>query len=97
MAKTPKAPPTNPEGKTFDFTAMESQILAGIRENTNAIFASVLSMIAGGRMGYKVTPMTQMKLDPNFTKVTLTELEPDVPVAEPGAGVKEAGGDAKAV
>lgn len=67
------------EPKTFGLTKQESGILNYVKQHQDAIFAGLLSNVASGRLGYHVTPNTQMQLSGDFTTITFIELEPVEP------------------
>lgn len=67
--------PTKPEPKQYSLTAHEANMLRFVNNHQNAIFSGLLSTIAGSRLGYTVTERTQFQLSPDFSQMTLMELE----------------------
>jgi hypothetical protein len=80
MAEETKQPAA-PKAQTFNLKDAESQTLRVLQGNHQASFATVLSLLATERMGYKVTQRTQFKLNAEMTEIEISELPEDVPTA----------------
>lgn len=94
--ETPQAP-TPKDQKQFNLTASETQLLALIRNQQQAVLSIVLSYIADTRLAYHVTQRTHFELNGDMTGIKIGELEDQIPVvnAEPaadGSGVKTSEG-----
>lgn len=70
------------ETKTFGLSASETSLLQYVQQQQNAVFAALLSSIAGGRLGYRVTERTQFRLLDGMTRMEMSEPEPGVAAPE---------------
>jgi hypothetical protein len=73
--------PAAPKAQTFNLKDAETQTLQIIQQNHQRGFATILSLLATERMGYKVTERTQFKLNAEMTEIEISELPEDVPTA----------------
>lgn len=64
------------DSKTFSLDKTESSLLIYVSQQHAAVFAALLSNIAGGRLGYRVTENTQFRLLDGMTKMEMSEREP---------------------
>lgn len=73
-----------PKGKEFGLKPIESNILAGMRQQMDGITSLILSYIAVDRLAYEVKQTTQFTISPDFKTLTITEVEPpaDTPQVE---------------
>lgn len=79
---------TQPKVQTFSLKETETQTLNILQQGHQRSFAATLSLLAQERMGYKVTELTQFKLNPDFTEIEISELPEDVPTTKPNEAPK---------
>lgn len=78
--------PTGPEPKKYGLTTDETRLMGFLRQTQDQTMSVIISYIASGRLGYKLTPQTQFNIDPEFKTITINELpQPgnDVASAQP--------------
>lgn len=72
-AAQPAAPQDQLDGKQFSLSRLESELVAMVHRNHQAIFAALLSHIAQSRFAYPVTDRTLMQLSKDAKTLTLSE------------------------
>lgn len=69
----PPMPPEGLQGKQYSLSRLETELVATVHRNHQAIFAQLLSHIAQTRFGYPVTDRTLMQLSNDAKTLTLSE------------------------
>lgn len=81
--------------KEYSLKSIETQLLNVFQQQQSVLLSNILSFIAIERLAYEVTANTRFELAPDYTKVTVSEVEPETPAEDTPTVVTEPPKDKK--